>query len=333
MKKTPNAQWKRGTGVAIGLIIAFSAFGEISRLDEAARPITEGVPQVAVWQLRTLLKDNLAPEERKSATAKLGEALLAADQSEEALKVFADASLQDLPAIRFWRAQALANLQRWNEALPLYQQAATEAASPFRSSAILGEAEALRALGRSDDALQTFALLFSDARWKDRAELRSVELLLDKQDNAAAKRLLDKTRPAALGDKKLKRFLQGRLEAQLNRHERAIELFQTIVRTPESVSRAVLIATLCAIADANLRLGTPETGDDPLEDFIEHHPTDRELPSIFEKLDQVYRAERQPSSQELSRWAKDSIQPRRALAQWHLARTELRAGRLAHGAS
>ena len=334
MKKTPsaqrpapNAQWKRGTGVAIVLIIACSALGEISRLEEAAQPMEEGVPQVAVWQLRTLLKDNLAPEERKSATAKLGEALLAADQSEDALNVFADASLQDLPAIRFWRAQALANLQHWGEALPLYQEAATEAASPFRSSAILGEAEALRALGRSDDALQTFALLFSDARWKDRAELRSVELLLDKQDNAAAKRLLDKTRPAALGDKKLKRFLQGRLEAQLSHHERAIELFQTIVRTPESVSRAVLIATLCAIADANLRLGAPENGDDTLEDFIEHHPTDPELPVIFEKLDQVYRAERQPSSQELSRWAKDSIQPRRALAQWHLARTELRAGR------
>ncbi len=324
---TPNAQWKRWPGVAIGLIVACSAFGEISRLDEAARPMEEGVPQVAVLQLRTLLKSDLAPAERKAATAKLGEALLAAGEAEEALKILVNASLQDLPAIRFWRAQALANLQRWSEALPLYQQAATEAASPFHSNAILGEAEALRALGRSDDALQTFALLFSDAQWKDRAELRSVELLLDKQDNAAARRLLDKTRPMALGDKKLKRFLQGRVEAQLNHRERAIELFQTIVRTPESVSRAVLIATLCAIADANLQLGTPESGDDPLEDFIEHHPTDPELPTIFEKLDQVYRAERQPSSQELSRWARDSIQPRRALAQWYLAKSELRAGR------
>jgi TolA-binding protein len=324
---TPNARWKRWAGVAIGLIVACSAFGEISPVDEAARPMEEGVPQVAVLQLRTLLKSDLAPAERKAATAKLGEALLAAGEAEEALKILADSSLQDLPAIRFWRAQALANLQRWSEALPLYQQAATEAASPFHSSAILGEAEALRALGRSDDALQTFALLFSDAQWKDRAELRSVELLLDKQDNAAARRLLDKTRPVALGDKKLKRFLQGQVEAQLNHRERAIELFQTIVRTPESVSRAVLIATLCAIADANLQLGTPESGDDPLEDFIEHHPTDPELPAIFAKLDQVYRAERQPSSQELSRWARDSIQPRRALAQWYLAKSELRAGR------
>jgi len=92
-------------------------------------------------------------------------------------------------------------------------------------------------------------------------------------------------------------------------------------------SRAVLIATLCAMAESHLQLQTPEAGDDSLEDFIEHHPTDLALPIIFEKLDQVYHAERQPSSQELSRWANDPAQPRRSLAQWYLARTELRAGR------
>src|SRR5205823_14831870 len=124
-----------------------------------------------------------------------------------------------------------------------------------------------------------------------------------------------------------KRYLQGRLEAQLNHHEHAVELYQTILRRPESASRAVLIATLCAMADSHLQLQTPEVGDDPFEDFIEHHPTDPALPTIFEKLDQLYRAERQASSQELSRWANDPAQPRRSLAEWYLARAELRAGR------
>src|SRR5205823_8644757 len=124
-----------------------------------------------------------------------------------------------------------------------------------------------------------------------------------------------------------KRYLQGRLEAQLNHHEHAVELYQTILRRPESASRAVLIATLCAMADSHLQLQTPEVGDDPFEDFIEHHPTDPALPTIFEKLDQLYRAERQASSQELSRWMNDPTQPRRAFAQWYFARAELRAGR------
>jgi outer membrane protein assembly factor BamD (BamD/ComL family) len=300
---------------------------EIADWDTVVRPLDEGVPQVAVMRLRNVLKGELTPGDKKTALAKLGEALLASGEPEEALKVLEDPMLQDLPASSLWRAQALAALGRWNDALPLYQKLAAQAGPPFRSTALFGQAEALRALQRFDEALQVFAALLGDPQWNDRAQLRSIELLLEKRDNAGARRILDKARPAALGDKKEKRYLQGRLEARLNHHERAIELYQTVLRRPEGASRAVLIATLCATAESYLQLQTPETGDDALEDFIEHHPTDPELPIIFEKLDQMYRAERQPSSQELSRWANDAAQPRRALAQCYFARAELRAGR------
>ena len=300
---------------------------DFPELTTAVRPMEEGVPQVSVLRLRALLAGQLSAEARRDATAKLGEALLAAGQAEEALKVLQDPTLPNLPATRFLRAQTFAALGRWSEALPLYEQAAADPSSPFYSSAILGQAESLRALGRTDDALRTFALLFSNPTWKARAELRSVELLVEKQDVAAARALLDRTRPAALADKKEKRFLQGWVEAQSNHHERAIELFQTIARRPEGTRRPVLIATLVAIADENLKLKTPETGDDALEDFIEHFPTDPELPMIFAKLDQLYRAERTSSTSELSRWANDPVQPRRAFSQWYLARNELRAGR------
>ena len=300
---------------------------DFPELTLATRPMEDGVPQVAVLRLRALLTNDLSADERRAATAKLGEALLAAGSMQEALKVLQDPTLLALPATRFFGAQALAALDRWAEALPRYQEIASEAGSPFRSRAILGQAEALRALRRPDEALPVFALLFSDPQWKDRAELRTVELLLEKQDAAGARRILDKTKPVTLGTKKEKRFLQGRIEAQLNHHERALGLFQSILRRPEGANRAVLIATLCAVAEAHLRLKTPDTGDDALEDFVEHHPTDPELPTIFSKLDQLYRAERAPSNQELRRWASDPAQPRRVLAQWYLARSELRAGR------
>ena len=328
MKRMSNVQWRRAAIVSAILFVTGEAFAVgFPELATAARPMQEGVPQVAVLRLRALLSDDLGADERRYAMAKLGEALLAAGEADEALKVLQDPALLALPTTRFCRAQALATLGRWEEALSLYQQVAAEAASPFRSLAILGQGEAFRALRRPDDALRVFALLSSDPSTKDRAELRSVELLLDKQDTANARRILDKTRPTALADKKEKRFLQGRLEAQLKHRERALELFQTILRRPEGASRAVLIATLCAVGETSLRLKTPETGDDPLEDFIEHHPTDSELPTIFRKLDQLYRAERAPSNQELRRWANDLVQPRRALAQWYFAKSELRAGR------
>jgi predicted negative regulator of RcsB-dependent stress response len=313
----------------VGLLILLPKPGaaEIADWDAAVRPLDEGVPQVAVMRLRNVLKQTNAPADKKTVLAKLGEALLASGEPAEALKVLDDPALQDLPATLLWRAQALASLQRWNEALPLYQKVAAQNPSPFRSTALFGQAEALRALQRFDEALQLFGRLLGDPQWNDRAQLRSIELLLEKRDNAGARRILDKARPAALGDKKEKRYLQGRLEAQLNHHERAIELYQTILRRPEGSNRAVLIATLCANAESHLQLQTPESGDDALEDFIEHHPTDSELPAIFEKLDQLYAAENQVSGQELNRWANDPAQPRRALAQWYFARSEVRAGR------
>jgi len=309
--------------------LSVAAVGRAGMADweTAVRPLDEGVPQVAVMRLRNILQGPLAPAEKQTALAKLGEALLASDEPGEALKVLEDPAVQDLPATSLWRAQALAALGRWNEALPLYQKIAAQNPSPFRATALFGAAEALRALQRFDEALQLFATLLGDPQWNDRAQLRSIELLLDKRDNAGARRILDKARPASLSDKKEKRYLQGRLEAQLNHHERAVELYQTILRRPEAVSRAVLIATLCAMAESHLQLQTPETGDDALEDFIEHHPTDPELSVIFEKLDELYRAERQASSQELSRWMNDPAQPRRAFAQWYFARAELRASR------
>src|SRR2546423_1986522 len=315
--------------VLAGLLVFDSTPGmaELADWDTVVGRLEEGVPQVAGMRQRKVLKGELTPADKKTALAKLGEALLASGEPEEALKVLEDPTLQDLPASSLWRAQALALLGRWNDALPLYQKLASQSPSPFRSTALFGEAEALRALQRFDEASQLFATLLGDPQWNDRAQLRSIELLLEKRDNAGARRILDKARPTTLGDKKEKRYLQGRLEAQLNHHERAIELYQTILRRPEGASRAVLIATLCATAESHLQLQTPETGDDALEDFIEHQPTDPELPIIFEKLDQLYRAERQPSSQELSRWANDEAQPRRALAQWYFARAELRVGR------
>lgn len=330
MKKTSKAEWNRAAGAFLAATFFFAhplAAAEPVDLAAAIKPLEEGVPQVAVMRLRKLLESGLAAAEKKTITAKLGEALLAASEPEEALKVLQDPALKDETAVRFWRAQALANLQRWNEALPLYQQVSGERTSPLRAAALFGQAEVLRALQRFEEALRVLASLMSEPQWSDRAQLRSIELLLDRRDNAGARRLLDKARPAALGDKKEKRYLQGRLQAQLDNHERALELYQTVVRRSEGVSRAVFVATLCAIAESHLRLRRPAAGDDALENFVEHYPTDPELPTIFAKLDQLYRAERQFSNQELSRWANDSVQPRRSLAQWYLARSELRAGR------
>lgn len=314
-------------------LIVVSAFGAIASaaddpaLAQAVGPLRDGVPEVAVVRLRALLAGDLTPEQRRAVNANLAEAELDAGHAEEALQLMGDPSLAATPPIPFHRAQALAHLRRWPEALSLYQTVAQDNASPFRADAIAGAGEALRALGRRDEALHTFALLFKDERWKTRAQLRCVELYLEGKNVAGAIRILEEINANALAERKEKRYLRGRVEAQQGNFEKAIELFRTLADKPAGVPHSVLVATLCALADAHLQFKTPEAGAEVLETYVERHPADPNLPLIFTKLDELYRAERKRSRHELGRWSVEPLQPRRALSQWYLARLELRAGR------
>jgi TolA-binding protein len=306
-------------------LISASAFAqEAGPIEEASRPLNDGVPQVAVVRLRELLARKLSDADRAAASAKLGEALVAASEYSEAVGVLTAPNVHEIPDAKFPLAQAYAGLSRWSEALPLYQACAGSDSAPVRSDALFGQAEALRALGRNDEALQTFAVLRQDARWSRRAEFRSVELLVAKGDTAGATLLLDAIQPSTQAEKYERRFLRARIAAAMGRNDRAVDLLAPILKNPAGATHPVLIATLFAIADAHLQLRTPGLGDDYLEDFIERQPTDAELTRVFAKLDQLYAAEKKPSRHELGRWSREATEPRRSLSRWYLARAELR---------
>ena len=314
----------------IGLIaVASLARADISRqLAEAAQPLAEGVPEVSVVRLEGLLKQNLGESDWRAVAEKLLEAMVAANQTADAFKLLADPRLRQSPSANFWRAQLLASSHREAEALALYRQIAADRNSSLGSDALLGAAEMLRALGRTDEALQIFSELFHDPKWTVRAQLRAAELYLDKSDALAARRLLERVQPTTAFEKKERHFLRGRLEVALRRPDRAIPAFESVLKNPEGVTHETLTAALFALADAHLQLKTPESGDDALEDFIEHRPSDGDLARVFAKLDELYRSERKPSRTELDRWTRDPAEPRRAFAQWYLARFDLRLGRL-----
>lgn len=305
--------------------VAVAKAEDTARLAPAIEPLTDGVPQVAVVRLRALLgDDSLSAEERRNALSKLAEALLAAEQPNECLQVLVDPAVRDLPASTFLKAQAFAALARWPEALSLYRIIGADAASPWRVDAIVGEAESLRALGRTDEALHAYGLIAQDQRWGVRAGLRSAELFFAKNDLQAAARTLDALQAKSAAERRERRFLSGCVELRAGNRDRAISRFASVLKSPQGAPHSLLIATLFAIADAHLQANSPATGDDFLEEFIERHPSDSDLPALFAKLDQLYAAERRQARHELGRWARDPAQPRRAFAQWYLARAELR---------
>jgi outer membrane protein assembly factor BamD (BamD/ComL family) len=318
---------KIGLSCVLGVIAQFARADISAEIAEASVPLAQGVPEVAVARLQALLNKNLAEAEWRVVAEKLAEAQVAATEPEQTLVLLADARLRELPWAKFWRAQALAGLNRWADALPLYEELATDRGSRFHSAAVFGTAEMLRASGRPQEALRELNVLFSDKEWANRARLRAAELCIEMSDAPNARRLLAEMRPTLVAERRERRVLRGRLELILRRPERAIGMFQALLKRPEGAPHATLMAALFGIADAHLQLKTPEAGDDFIEQFIDRHPADPDLPLLFEKLDSLYRAEHKPSRSELEKWVRRPEQPRRTFARWYLARLETRSGR------
>jgi outer membrane protein assembly factor BamD (BamD/ComL family)/thioredoxin-like negative regulator of GroEL len=314
----------------IGLSMLFSQFlrADISaELAEATSPLAENVPEVAVARLETLLNKNLTDPEWRAVAEKLAEALVGAKQEAAALVLLADPRLRELPWAKFWRAQAFASLRRWADALPLYEQLEADEKSSFHKAATFGAAEMLRAVGRPDDALTKFSVLTHDKEWATRAQLRLAKLYIDKGDATNARRVLDDMQPESAGEQNERRLLGGRLELILQRPEKAMSLLEELLKTPENVAHATLIAALFGMVDAHVQLKTPDAGTDLIEDFINRYPGDPDLSVLFARLDELYRAERKPSRSDLEKWVRNPEQPRRTFARWYLARLETRAGR------
>jgi predicted negative regulator of RcsB-dependent stress response len=317
----------------IGLVCLMSILAQFacadisSEIAEASAPIAEGVPEVAVVRLQALLDRSRSESEWRAIAEKLAEAQIAAGQPEKTPVLLADSRVRELSWAKFWRAQAFASLHRWAEALPFYEQLANSEGSAFRSAAIFGAAEMLRALGRRDEALKRFALLIRDKQWNTRAQLRAAELYIEAGDAANARRLLEELQPTSIAERRERRVLRGRLELIQGRPERAIGIFQGLLKRPEGTAHAALITAVLGIAEAQMQLKTPEVADDIVEQFINRHPADPDLLHLFARLDELYRSEHKPSRNELERWVRSPEQPRRTFARWYLARFEIRAGR------
>jgi outer membrane protein assembly factor BamD (BamD/ComL family) len=314
----------------IGLmsLLAPLAPAEISpEFAEASRPLAEGVPEVAVVRLQALLNRSLPDAEWRLVAEKLAEAQVAAKKPEDTVVLLADARVRELPWAKFWRAQAFADLNRWAEALALYEELTTDEASRFRGGATFGAAEMLCALGNREEALRKLNLLLHDKEWAIQAQLRAAELYIELGDAPEAQRLLEQMKPTSVAQRREWRALRGRLELILQRPERAIGIFQTLLKRPERAAHATLMAALLGTIEARLQQKTPEAGDGVLEQFIDLHPADPDLPLLFEKLDELYQTEHRPSRNELEKWVRRPEQPRRTFARWYLARLEIRAGR------
>ncbi|MDQ3200452.1 MAG: hypothetical protein M3Q46_14925, partial [Verrucomicrobiota bacterium] len=253
--------------LSVFCLLGGAALAEVPEsLQNAIAPLTDGVPQVAIERLTKFLAQKPAPAEQAMAKRKLLEALVRAERPAEALEVFALDDLASDPETTFWQAQAFAALDRWASALPLYQRLAADKRSPRRAEAAFGEAEALRALGQKERALEVLTSLENVPAWRTRAKLGRAQLLIERGTLPTADRLLRETKPKLPTERSERRFLLGRLSLVQGHTARAIETLGVLLKDPEGVSLRLLVATLFALTEAHLAALTPEVGDDALEE-------------------------------------------------------------------
>src|SRR5438067_7003648 len=189
-------------GPAIGQIKTSADGG--TEIAEAGRPVDEGVPEVAVYQLQKLVA-GLSGADAIKAKEKLAEALIAARRSTEALRLLDEPALRGSTSGKFLRAQALAGLNRPGEALQLYREVANNNSVPQRAAASFGAGEMLRALDRADDVTRANRALDTDPHLGTTARLREAELFIGKQERVIEKCSVDCMQSKITIDIRLKR--------------------------------------------------------------------------------------------------------------------------------
>src|SRR5207249_7133270 len=87
----------------------------------------------------------------------------------------------------------------------------------------------------------------------------------------------------SIAERRERRVLRGRLELIQRRPERAIGIFQGLLKRPEGAAHSTLIAAVFGVAEAQVQLKTPEIADDVIEQFIDRHSADPDLSALLDR--------------------------------------------------
>lgn len=297
-----------------------TARAESPQLLEARQALSESLPQVALYKLRALLaKPGLPPAEQPEATLLLAHALSSAGQLDEALAALQPLAVTADPRVTLLRADVLAATGHWSEARPLYHSLA---ALP---KATVGEAEALQALGRPEDAVILLESLVHAGTASTATRIRYAVLLAELRRLPEARQALVSLVPGTPEENKWKQYAEARILLAEDQAAPALQTLEAILEDREALPESLLVAATFGATDARLSLHGTLVADDVLEDFIWKHPTSAYLPSVFLRLDQIYAQEEDPSESELRKWSQNPEQRRAALARFYLGRMQVRS--------
>lgn len=315
-------------GIALALLVPqlCEASADIQKIVERAVAAREGgLPHVVIHDLRQAFEAAENQDDRLAVGIELARCLIQADRPTDALELLGQSDFQASIEARFLNAEALAHAGQYQEAREMFSQIAALPESPLNTEAALGEARMFEALGNRQAARKSLERVANAPQAASAVRLDLIRLMVATGDFADATRALETFTTESPGEAEMATYLKGRIALDLGDATRAYELFSGIANSGNPVIRT---GAVIGEVDALMSLNRMPEAEIRLESYLNQHPQDQGIASLFAKLDELYASISDPSSAELRSWARDAENPEfAAQAAFYLGRHELRAGR------
>lgn len=252
--------------------------------DEA---LAAGLWEVAEMHFRQRLADAALSTEAKSPFAiRLAESLIRGGNPAEALELLAQSFVEKNPEMPFWKAQALAGQNRFSEAIKIFSSLLLDPATPHRIEAGRTKASLQLAMGQAEAALETLSTIIpqADPAVAAAIKLEQVEILLELQRPADARRILPPTDQITPKNRPLAAFLQAQLLLNEGASAEAATAFQELINQPQGLSPRHYQSAVIGLADAIQAQGNPDGAAKSLLTFLQENPDSPRLEVAFQRI-------------------------------------------------
>ncbi|MEO7099205.1 MAG: tetratricopeptide repeat protein [Luteolibacter sp.] len=251
--------------------------------------LASGLWEIAESRFRECLADpSLTADEKAKVGVRLAESLIRAGKSPEALECLNLSFVAKNPESLFWKAQAIARTGHFAEAVEIFSQLLADPKAPYRTEAGFSKANLLLALEKSDGALETLENLANEAdpQISNHARLLEVEILLDLQQAAEARKRMPLGDQVSVKDRPLAAFLEANLLLEEGHFPEAANAFLALVSQKQGQTLARHHSAVIGYADALKAQGDQEGAAKYLLTFIQANPDSPVLDATFKRLEQ-----------------------------------------------
>lgn len=268
--------------------------------------LNAGLWEVAESRFEEALKTpDLTPADQRVLRLKQLETWIRDDRSAEALAKLAEPVWANDPETYFWKAQALAGMGRYREAVEGLFPAMENEKATHRSEALLTRASLQLSLNEQDAAFATLEVLgkAGDAKATRQARLRQAAILIDQGKAKEARKLLPEAKSLPPEDLQEQAFLQAKLLLGEGKAAEAVPAFTLLLDQPKGQSLLRYHGAILGLADALSQSQGTSAAADSLLAAIQLHPDSPLLEAMFRRLQQWLPEQPAPNDAILERLA------------------------------